>query len=312
MTIFFGYYSRHFYYICQQVGAGMIASMTGFGKGVAEGEVGRVIVEMRSVNGRYGDVMVRMPRSLSELESRIKERVLSVFTRGRLDVSITLQGTASEQGLPVLKPEVLSAYLKGIEEIRADISGDIDLMQIAQLPQIFAFEIPELDSEALWKVVSVALSQAIDACRAMCLAEGEKLARDLHTRILVLNKFLQRVEELAPERVETVRTRLEEKLAQLLTPEQIDESRLLMEIALLADRSDITEECVRFHSHNAQFLGMLDRSEAVGRRLNFLLQEMLREANTMGSKAGDATIAHVVVDIKEEIEKLKEQVQNIE
>lgn len=290
----------------------MIASMTGFGKGVAEGEVGRVIVEMRSVNGRYGDVMVRMPRSLSELESRIKERVLSVFTRGRLDVSITLQNAASEQGLPVLKPEVLAAYLKGIEEIRADISGDIDLMQIAQLPQLFTFEVPELDSEALWKVVSVALYQAIDACRAMCLAEGEKLASDLRTRISVLDEFLQRVEALAPERVETVRTRLEEKLAQLLTPEQIDESRLLMEIALLADRSDITEECVRFHSHNAQFLGMLDRSEAVGRRLNFLLQEMLREANTMGSKAGDATIAHVVVDIKEEIEKLKEQVQNIE
>lgn len=290
----------------------MIASMTGFGKGVAEGEVGRVIVEMRSVNGRYGDVMVRMPRSLSELESRIKERVLSVFTRGRLDVSITLQDAASEQGLPVLKPEVLAAYLKGIEEIRADISGDISLMQIAQLPQLFTFEVPELDSEALWKVVSVALCQAIDACRAMCLAEGEKLARDLRTRISVLDEFLQRVEALAPERVETVRTRLEKKLAQLLIPEQIDESRLLMEIALLADRSDITEECVRFHSHNAQFLGMLDRSEAVGRRLNFLLQEMLREANTMGSKAGDATIAHVVVDIKEEIEKLKEQVQNIE
>ena len=290
----------------------MIASMTGFGKGVAEGEVGRVIVEIRSVNGRYGDVMVRMPRSLSELEPRIKERVLSVFTRGRLDVSITLQDAASEQGLPVLKPEVLAAYLKGIEEIRSDISGDINLMQIAQLPQIFAFEVPELDSEALWKIVSAALSQAIDACRAMCLAEGEKLACDLRMRISVLDEFLQRVEALAPERVETVRTRLEEKLAQLLTPEQIDESRLLMEIALLADRSDITEECVRFHSHNAQFLGMLDRSEAVGRRLNFLLQEMLREANTIGSKAGDAAIAHVVVDIKEEIEKLKEQVQNIE
>lgn len=290
----------------------MIASMTGFGKGVAEGAVGRIIVEIRSVNGRYGDVIVRMPRFLSEFEPRIKERVLSVFTRGRLDVSITLQGTASEQGLPVLKPEVLAAYLKGIEEIRPDISGDINLMQIAQLPQVFTFEIPELDSKPLWKVVSAALSQAIDACRAMCLAEGEKLARDFRTRISVLSEFLQRVEALAPKRVETVRTRLEEKLAQLLTPEQIDESRLLMEIALLADRSDITEECVRFHSHNAQFLGMLDHKEAVGRRLNFLLQEMLREANTLGSKAGDTAIAHVVVDIKEEIEKLREQVQNIE
>ncbi len=290
----------------------MIASMTGFGKGVAEGDIGRVIVEVRSVNGRYGDVIVHRPRFLSELDPRIKERVLSVFSRGRLDVSVTLQGQASEQGLPVLKPEVLSAYLKGIADIRANISGDIDLMQVAQLPQIFAFEVPEIDSEALWEVVSAALGQALHACRAMCLAEGERLATDFRARVSVLSALLARVEALAPARVEAVRKRLEEKLAQLLTPEQVDESRLVMEIALLADRSDTTEECVRFHSHNAQFLEMLNRKEAVGRRLNFLLQEMLREANTIGSKAGDAAIAHVVVDMKEEIEKLKEQVQNIE
>jgi uncharacterized protein (TIGR00255 family) len=292
----------------------MIASMTGFGKGVAESEVGRVTVEVRSVNGRYGDVAVHMPRSLSELEPRIKEQVLSVFSRGRLDVSLTLQGSQAEQGVPMLKPDVLAAYLKGVEDIRAQahLSGDIDLTHLVGLPQVFSFEVPDLDFDALWKVVSEALAQAVEACQAMRLAEGEKLAADFRDRIAALDGFLGRVEVLAPERVDAVRKRLQEKLEQLLTPEQVDESRLLMEIAVLAERSDITEECVRFRSHNAQFLDMLDRGESVGRRLNFLLQEILREANTIGSKAGDAAIAHVVVDIKEEVEKLKEQVQNIE
>ena len=292
----------------------MIGSMTGFGKGVAEGEVGRVIVEVRSVNGRYGDVMVHMPRSLSELEPRIKERVLSVFSRGRITVSVTLQGNAPEQGLPVLKTAVLAAYLKGIEGIRmqGNLSGEVNVMQVAQLPHLFAFEVPEINVDALWDAMSAALDQALSACRAMRLAEGEKLAEDFRERIAAIENLLAQVEALAPGRAEAVRKRLEEKLARFTMPEQVDENRLMMEIALLAERSDITEECVRFHSHNAQFLDMLNRGEAVGRRLNFLLQEMLREASTMGSKAGDADIAHVVVAIKEEIEKLKEQVQNIE
>ena len=292
----------------------MIGSMTGFGKGVAEGEVGRAIVEVQSVNGRYGDVVVHIPRSLSELESRIKERVLSVFSRGRINVVVTLQSNVPEQGLPVLKAEVLTAYLKGMEDIRArgELSGEVDVMQVAKLPHMFAFEVPEIDVAALWDAVSDALDQALSACRAMRWAEGEKLARDFRERIGVIENLIAQVEALAPGRVEAIRKRLEEKLARFTMPEQVDENRLMMEIALLAERSDITEECVRFHSHNAQFLDMLDRGETVGRRLNFLLQEMLREANTMGAKAGDADIAHAVVAIKEEIEKLKEQVQNIE
>ena len=292
----------------------MIGSMTGFGKGVAEGAVGRAIVEIQSVNGRYGDVIVHIPRSLSELEPRIKERVLSVFSRGRINVIVTLQNSAPEQGLPVFKAEVLAAYLKGIEDIRAqgDLPGEVDVMRVAQLPHVFAFEVPEIDVDALWDAVSDALDQALSACRVMRSAEGEKLAEDLRERIGAIENLLAQVKALAPGRVEAIRKRLEEKVARFTMPKQVDENRLTMEIALLAERSDITEECVRFHSHNAQFLDMLNRKEAVGRRLNFLLQEMLREANTMGSKAGDADIAHVVVGIKEEIEKLKEQVQNIE
>lgn len=292
----------------------MIASMTGFGKGIAEGEGGQVSVEVRSVNGRYGDVTIHMPRTLSELEPRIKECVLGQFSRGRVDVSVSFLGAISEQGVPVLKPEVAMAYKRGLEAIRdqVGISGTIDLMRLAAMPQVFAFESSQSDFETLWLLVQKALQRAIDGCLSMRVAEGKKLTEDFTKRIAYLEQLIDKVEGLAPGRVEMVRKRLREKLDQLLTPEQVDENRLMMEIALLAERSDITEECVRFRSHNAQFLDMLAREEAVGRRLNFLLQEMLREANTIGSKAGDAGIAHVVVDIKEEIEKLKEQVQNIE
>jgi len=292
----------------------MIASMTGFGKGHAEGEIGRVSVEVRSVNGRYGDVTLHMPRSFAVLEPRIKELVLGSISRGRVDVSIDVQGQQADQGVPVLRQEVVDAYCKGFTSIKEKLkqTDEIDVNQILGLPHVFAFEAPELDPETLWGTLKEALQQAVDGCRDMRLVEGEKLTTDFRNRIANLGDLIKRVEELAPKRMDAVRQKLNDKLAQLLTPEQVDENRLMMEIALLAERSDVTEECVRFYSHNEQYLNMLGREEAVGRRLNFLLQEMLREANTIGSKAGDADIAHIVVDIKEEIEKLKEQVQNIE
>lgn len=292
----------------------MIASMTGFGKGVAEGDIGRVTVEVRSVNGKYGDVNVHMPRSFLALESRIKETVLASISRGRIDVSVDVQGPQSDQGVPVLRQEVFGAYCSELEVMKAALKSEepIGVRELIALPHLFNFETPVIDLDVLWQTLEVALGGALEHCVAMRVAEGAKLTIDFQQRIGQLNKLIQRVETLAPQRADVVRQKLQEKLDQLLTPEQVDENRLMMEIALLAERSDVTEECVRFYSHNEQYLDMLNREEAVGRRLNFLLQEMLREANTIGSKAGDAEIAHIVVDIKEEIEKLKEQVQNIE
>ncbi|MDA0710444.1 MAG: YicC family protein [bacterium] len=292
----------------------MIASMTGFGKGIAEGNIGRVTVEVRSVNGRYGDVNVHMPRNLSALESRIKESVLLSISRGRVDVAVDIQGQQADLGVPILRKEVLRGYLEGIRTIQAEVgqTDAIDAVQLAGLSHLFTFETPTLDSELIWQTLEIALKTAIDGCLSMRIAEGGKLTSDFRDRINQLSGLISRVEELAPQRIDAVRQKLNDKLAQLLTPEQVDKNRLMMEIALLAERSDVTEECVRFRSHNEQYLNMLNSGEAVGRRLNFLLQEMLREANTIGSKAGDAEIAHIVVDIKEELEKLKEQVQNIE
>jgi uncharacterized protein (TIGR00255 family) len=292
----------------------MIASMTGFGKGLADGDIGRVTVEVRSVNGKFGDVSVHMPRSFLALEARIKDLVLTFVSRGRVDVSVEVQGQQADQGVPILRKEVLAAYCNEIDVIKQELgcSDPIDVMRLITLPHLFGFESPVSDVDLLWQTLEGALKLAIDGCLAMRVAEGEKLTTDFRQRIDNLNNLIKRVEELAPRRMDVVRQKLNEKLEQLLTPEQVDKNRLMMEIALLAERSDVTEECVRFHSHNEQYIDMLGRDEAVGRRLNFLLQEMLREANTIGSKAGDAEIAHIVVDIKEEIEKLKEQVQNIE
>lgn len=292
----------------------MVASMTGFGRGETEADGYRASVEVRSVNGRYGDVSVRLPRTLAELEPRIKALVLSTVSRGQVSVSIMLKGEAVERGVPVVNVGILEAYKEGLEVLKArmGLAGEVDLIQAAMLPDIFEFETKAPDVEAIWAVVGPACQAGVARCQAMRRAEGEKLAQDLVDRIGRLESLVCKVEELAPARVETVRQKLEEKLREFLGPEQVDENRLLMEVALLAERSDITEEYVRFRSHNAQFLQTLKWDEAVGRRLNFLLQEMLREANTIGSKTGDVEIAHLVVEMKEEIEKLKEQVQNIE
>ena len=292
----------------------MVVSMTGFGRGTAENGGRRASVEVRTVNGRYADVSVHLPRTLVELEPRIKELVLAHISRGNVTVSVSIRGDAEEYGTPVLNESVLAGYQKGIDLLRERLNAELagDPIQFAQLPHVFEFQAQVADLEAVWSVVAPACEEAAQQCRQMRATEGEKLVEDMAGRVRLLDDLVRRVEELAPGRVTSARQRLEEKLKEFLGPNDVDETRMLTEIALLADRVDITEECVRFHSHNGQFLKAMEATEAAGRRLNFLLQEMLREANTIGSKANDAEISHLVVEMKEEIEKLKEQVQNIE
>lgn len=292
----------------------MVASMTGFGRGEHVCDGCSASVEVKSVNGRYAEVSVHLPRSLAELEPRIKELVLSRVSRGHVAVSISLKGEGADRGIPVLNAAIVDAYREGLGQLarRLGVENETDPLKVALLPNIFDFEATTPDLDAIWAAVGPACESAVKQCQAMRASEGQKLAKDFVGRIETLENLVSQVEEKAPERVESIRQRLEEKLEELLSPGQIDQSRLLMEVTLLAERSDVTEEFVRFHSHNGQFLKTLEREDAIGRRLNFLLQEMLREANTIGSKANDADIAHLVVEMKEEIEKLKEQVQNVE
>lgn len=292
----------------------MVVSMTGFGRGEVETDGYRASVELRSVNGRYGEVSVHLPRHLSPLEQRIRDLVLSAFSRGHIRVSLNVAGDALGQGIPVLNERVFEGYLDGLARLqsRLGVSAAPDPMQVALLPNVFEFESSAPDLDAVWKAVAPACEQAVAQCQSMRAAEGRQLAADLVQRIHLLQDLIAKIQDLAPGQVESTRRRIDEKLRELIAPENVDQNRLLTEIALLSERIDITEETVRFHSHNEQFLMTLDREEPIGKRLNFLLQEMLREANTIGSKAGDAEIAHLVVGVKEEIEKLKEQVQNIE
>lgn len=292
----------------------MVVSMTGFGRGEVETDGYRASVELRSVNGRYGEVSVHLPRHLSPLEPRIKDLVLSVFSRGQISVSLNVSGDALGQSIPVLNERVFEGYRDGLTRLqtRLGVSNAPDPLQVALMPNVFEFESSAPDLDAVWKAVAPACEQALAQCQSMRAAEGRQLAADLVRRVHHLEDLVGRIQELAPGQVESTRRRLDEKLRELIAPENVDRNRLLTEIALLSERIDVTEETVRLNSHNGQFLKTLDRDEPVGRRLNFLLQEMLREANTIGSKAGDAEIAHLVVGVKEEIEKLKEQVQNIE
>ncbi len=291
----------------------MVVSMTGFGKGDASDGRSRAVAEVRTVNSRFCDVALRIPSFLAPLEPRLKEVVQSAISRGRIEVTLSFEGAWAGVGTPVLNVEVARGYWEGLSRLRdaLNIAGEIDIRTVAALPDVFQYTSNGLDPETAWSLVEKAATVALEQCNRMRRTEGELLRKDFEGRIGTLNRLLGQVEILAPARGAAGRDRLRERIAQLLT-NGIDEDRLATEVAILADRLDITEECVRFHSHNEQFLLSLQRDEPVGRRLNFLLQEMGREANTVGSKANDAAIAHLVVEMKEELERLREQVQNVE
>jgi len=291
----------------------MITSMTGFGRGVVEARGARVSVELRSVNSRFGDIQVRCPPSVQEFEPAIRERVQSRVKRGKITAVIDREEAAGGGELPVLDEAVARRYLRELARLQelGAVEGQPELAVLARLPGMFRMEATDLDPETAQDLVLQAVDLALEDLIRMRAAEGKALSRDLRQRVEGVEERLRRIQELASGAREQIRQRLREKVEALLQPGKVDEDRLAMEVVLLAERSDITEEIVRFHSHNAQFLETLDQGGEVGRRLNFLLQEMNREANTINSKAFDAEVVRLVVEIKEEVERLREQVQNL-
>ncbi len=291
----------------------MVTSMTGFGSSAVEEQGVRVRVELRSVNSRFSDIQVRRPPSLQEFEPGIRERLQSRVARGKLTATVDLEESLEGSGLPRLDEEVARRYLVELQRLQGlcGLEGKADLNLLVGLPGLFKAETVELEREEMEKLVFQAVDQALDEFEHMRAEEGRMLAADLQARVGKLEKNLGRIQEMAAQTREQTRTRLREKIEALLAPGEVDEDRLVMEVALIAERSDITEEIVRFHSHNAQFIAALEKGEEVGRRLNFLLQEIHREANTISSKAAESEIIHLVVEIKEEVERLREQVQNL-
>lgn len=281
----------------------------------AECEGKRLTVEVRSVNNRYLEIQVKMPRAISMLESRVRKTLQERFSRGRFDVFIARNGGEGAPARLSLNTELADQYIAILKDlkVRFDLPGEVDLPLMGGVQDIIIREDVREDVEALWKCMLETLTRALDGLQAMRSAEGSILARDMRERIGKIESFVSRIRARSPLSVESARRRMSEAVRKL-SGEDIDPLRLTQEIAILAERTDITEELTRLASHVTQFMRLIDesRGEAVGRKLDFLLQEMGREANTVASKAMDALIAHDVVEIKAELEKIREQAQNIE
>ena len=289
-----------------------VTSMTGYGSGLAEADGFSARVELRSVNSRFCEVQVRCPQKLPELERSVRERIQKQINRGKINATIDLQEEQGSASLPQLDEEAASNYLAQLQKLKqlGGVDGKVELQLIIGLPGIFKTE-GETRPVDLEELVNIAVDEALDGLIAMRVEEGEALARDLRSRVSSIDRNLDAIRSAAATMREQIQARLRERVDGLLQPGEVDENRLAMEVVLIAERSDIMEEIVRFESHNRQFLATLDKGGEVGRRLNFLLQEINREANTISSKSSDIGVTHIVVEIKEEVERLREQVQNL-
>lgn len=291
----------------------MVRSMTGFGRGSAQSETHRFAVEIRSVNHRFLDIAVRLPREYAAFEEKIRRVVAKAIERGRVDLTVRVDRLTPAVTAVHVDTQLAHAYYEALKELRKSLRlpGSIDIDLLIGLPDVLRVEQGEEDLDALWPLLERALSCALEELVAMREAEGAVLARDLERRAAAVEDRVAAIEARAPEVVREYHRRLVARLEEwgLGT---VDPERVAAEVALMAERSDVAEECVRLRSHCRQFREALGTKGAVGRRLEFLVQEMHREVTTIGSKAGDLTISGLVVDIKAELEKMREQVQNVE
>lgn len=292
----------------------MAYSMTGYGRGESLGQGISCIVEMRSVNHRYRDVFVRVPRELLEFEEKLRRLVAEHFDRGRIDISVILEEAGESLTAVKTNRSLVDSYVLVTRQLADDLglSWDLGITGLISLPGVMELAHREVDSEEMWRLVERSALQAMMGLKEMRAKEGAFLTQDIVDRTQLIEELIERIKERAPQVLEDYRTRLEARLAELLGDTPVDESRIVMETAVYADRGDITEELVRLSSHSVQIYEVVKQDEPIGRRLEFLVQEMQREVNTIGSKAQDSEISHRVIDIKSELEKIREQIQNIE
>ncbi len=292
----------------------MIKSMTGYGRAVETVNGREFTVELRSVNNRYLDCSVRLPRILSFGEDAVKQAVKASVSRGKVDVYITVHTEGGEEAQVSVNTNLLEGYLAAMRKIAEDygVRDDISVNSLSRMPEVFSLEKPKVDEDQLLSDLLSVLDKALQNYDAMRCTEGIALENDLRSRGNTILGLVEQVEKGNAQTVVDYRKRLENKLREVLENKQIDESRILTEAAIFADKVAVDEETVRLRSHLEQMNTMLTTGGAVGRKLDFLLQEMNREANTIGSKCTDVALARIVVDIKAELEKIREQTQNIE
>jgi len=292
----------------------LIKSMTGYGRAVETVNGREFTVEIRSVNNRYLDCSVRLPRMVSFAEDAVKQAVKTSVSRGKVDVFISIRTEGGDEAQISLNQGILEGYLAAMRKMVTDygVADDISVSTVSRLPDVFIVEKPEVDEEQLAKDLLSVVNLALHNYDAMRTTEGKALDNDLRTRGQTILDFVAQVEKGNAQTTVDYRARLEAKLREVLENTAIDESRILTEAAIFADKVAVDEETVRLRSHLQQMNTMLDAGGAIGRKLDFLLQEMNREANTIGSKCTDVRISRIVVDIKAELEKIREQTQNIE
>lgn len=292
----------------------MIKSMTGFGRSTYENDGREYIVEIKSVNNRFNDINIKMPRNLNYLEEKIRKQILSNISRGKVEVSIQLNNN-SDLGKKInLNTDIAKKYVEELKKLseETNIIDNINIMDIAKFPDVLNIKIDEEAEEIIEKELFIALDSAIDSFLDMRQKEGSKIKVDLENRIEVIKQKIEQISSISAGLVDEYVVKLETRIKELLKTDVVDQTRLAQEVVIYSDKCSVEEEITRLKSHISQFLNLLNENIAIGKKLDFLIQEMNRETNTIGSKANNLEITNFVVDIKTELENIREQIQNIE
>lgn len=292
----------------------MIKSMTGFGRSTYENEGREYIVEIKSVNNRFTDINIKMPRNLNYLEEKIRKQILSNISRGKVEVSIQLNNN-SDLGKKInLNTDISKKYIEELKKLseETNIIDNINIMDVAKFPDVLNIRIDEEAEEVIEKELFTALDSAINSFLDMRQKEGSKIKVDLENRIEVIKQKIEQISSISAGLVDEYIVKLETRIKELLKTDVVDQTRLAQEVVIYSDKCSVEEEITRLKSHISQFLNLLNENIAIGKKLDFLIQEMNRETNTIGSKANNLEITNFVVDIKTELENIREQIQNIE
>lgn len=293
----------------------MVKSMTSFGRSSSEEGQKRIFtVEMKSVNNRYLDINIRMPKALISLEEEVRKMISSSLSRGKVDVFINLKNYSQNEGTPKIDLKLAEEYLNCLRQIEEsfELKNDVSVMQLARFPEVITMVQEEDKIEEIFDELKPLISKSVEMMIGMRITEGEKLKDDILDKITVIENLVKEIEKVADTVPKAYKIKLEERLSELLNGADVDQNRLATEVCVFADKATVDEEITRLGSHISQIRKTLSLDEPIGRKLDFIIQEMNRETNTIGSKSSDIHMTNLVIDIKNLIEKIREQVQNIE
>lgn len=292
----------------------MIKSMTGFGRSVYENEGREYLVEIKSVNNRFNDINIKMPRNLNYLEEKLKREILNSVSRGKIEVFVTFYNNSDLGKNIKLNLDMAKLYINELRKLAKDeeIIDNINVIDISRFPDVLNIKLDETAEETIETELMIALKEAIKSFIDMREKEGSKIKQDLEDRIKIISEKIEQISNISTGLVEEYIVKLETRIKELLKTDVVDEARLAQEVVIYSDKCSVEEEITRLKSHISQFLNLTNSNIAIGKKLDFLIQEMNRETNTIGSKANNLEITNLVVDIKTELENIREQVQNIE